>query len=193
MRNLRLFSIALAGAAFSFLAVAAQAAPPPAPRILVVDRNAILANSRVGADIIRQLKDYRMQEEADLRGQAAQFQNDVKAFQQQAAILSAALRDQKAHALEARQAALQGLEDKRNTLIQGGLIKARNDVAVAIGPILKQIMAERGANLVLDKMVVIDSSINIDITPEVIQRLNQTMPTLKVQLVPPPPGMAQQQ
>jgi Skp family chaperone for outer membrane proteins len=196
MKNFPLFSIILASAAFSFFAVTAQAAPPqglPVPKILVIDRNAILSGSRVGADIIRQLKVFRAQEESDLKGQADNLRSQIKVFQQQAAILSAAVKAQKEHELEARQEALQAAAGKKDALIQGALYKARVDVFSAVGPILKQIMIERGANLVLDKGVIVDSSIGIDVTGEVIKRLDQKMATLKVQLVPPPPGMMPQQ
>ena len=178
-------------AVFCFLSVAAQAAQPslPAPRILVIDRNAILSNSKVGQDILRQLKAFRAQDERDLNDQAASLRAQIKSFQQQAAILSATLRAQKGQELESRQKALQEQAQKKDALLQGGLYKARLDVAQKVGPILKQVMAKHGANMVLDKAVVLDSSISNDITGEVIDQLNQQMSTLKVQLVAPPPGL----
>jgi outer membrane protein len=192
MKNFLLRSLAPVMAGVCFLSVAVQAAPPglAAPRIVVIDRNAILSNSKVGQDILRQLKVYRAEDEKDLNGQAASLRSQIKSFQQQSAILSATIRAQKGQELENRQRALQDLAQKKDSLLQGALYKARLDVAQAVGPILKQVMTQRGANMVLDKAVVIDSSIDIDITPDVINQLNQKMSTLKVQLVPPPPGMA---
>ena len=191
MKNFLLRSLVPAAAGLSILSAAAQAAPAPlpAPRIVVIDRNAILSNSKVGQDILRQLKADHDQDEKDLNSQAAGVRAQIKAFQQQSAILSAAVRQQKAQELENRQRALQELAQKKDALLQGGLYKARLDVAQAVGPILKQIMAQHGANLLLDKTVVIDSSLNVDITNEVIKRLDQKISTLKVQLVPPPAGM----
>lgn len=37
------------------------------------------------------------------------------------------------------------------------------------------------------------STVDIDITQTAIQRLNQKLPNVKVNLTPPPPGMVQQQ
>jgi len=54
-------------------------------------------------------------------------------------------------------------------------------------------MAERGANMMLDRNAVILGSNDVDITGLTIQRLNEKLPTLKVELVPLPPGMQQQQ
>ena len=60
----------------------------------------------------------------------------------------------------------------------------------ALGPILQGIMKERGANLLLDRSaVVLGTDSNIDITGVAVQRLNEKMPAIKVELVPPPPGM----
>jgi Skp family chaperone for outer membrane proteins len=191
MKNFLLRSLVPAVAGACLLSLAAQAASPapPMPKIVVIDRNAILSNSKVGQDILRQLKADRAQDEKDLNGQAESLRAQIKSYQQQSAILSATLRAQKGQELEGRQRALQEQAQTKDALLQGGLYKARLDVAQAVGPILKQVMAAHGANLVLDKAVVIDSSLNIDITPEVINALNQKMTTLKVQLVPPPAGM----
>jgi Skp family chaperone for outer membrane proteins len=170
----------------------ALAAPTPQPKIVVIDRTAVLRSSKVGQDIVRQINAYTDQAEKDLRGQGAALQKDGAAFQQQAAILSAELKNRKLKELEARRAGLQAQAQKKQSLIQGGFIKARQQVEQALGPILQGIMAERGANLLLDRNSVVLGTVDVDITGLAIQRLNQKMPTLKVELVPPPPGMQQQ-
>jgi Skp family chaperone for outer membrane proteins len=171
----------------------ASAAPVPAPKVLVIDRNAILSDSKVGADILRQLKADRAASEKDLNARAASLRDKVKAFQQKAAILSASVKEQKARELQAEQDSLQKLAEKKDELLQGGLYKARAQVGAVLAPILKEIMVARGANLILDKAVVIDSSIDIDITQEAVKRLDQKLSSLKVELVPPPAGANPQQ
>jgi Skp family chaperone for outer membrane proteins len=171
----------------------ASAANLPAPKIVVIDRSAVLRASKVGQDIVRQINAYTEQAEKDLRAQGFALQRDGKAFQQQAAILSADLKNRKLKDLEARRAGLQAQAQKKQSLIQGGFIKARQQVEQALGPILQGIMAERGANLLLDRNAVVLGTVDVDITGLAVQRLNQKMPTLKVELVPPPPGMQQQQ
>jgi hypothetical protein len=52
-----------------------------------------------------------------------------------------------------------------------------------LGPILQQLVKERGANLVLDKQaVVFANDSKFDITKDAIDRLNQKLPTFKVNL-----------
>jgi outer membrane protein len=183
------------GAAFLIAVVplGASAAPTPAPKIVVIDRSAVMRASKVGQDIVRQINAYTDQAEKDLRGQGAALQRDGAAFQQQAAILSNELKNRKLKELQARRAGLQAEAQKKQNLIQGGFIKARQQVEQALGPVLQGIMAERGANLLLDRNSVVLGTVDVDITGLAVQRLNQKMPTLKVELVPPPPGMQQQQ
>jgi Skp family chaperone for outer membrane proteins len=194
MRKNPLYLLALIGTASVFLPMPAAADPGvPAPKVLVIDRNAILSDSKVGADILRQLKADRAAGENELNARAASLREKIKAFQQKAAILSASVKAQKTQELQTEQDTLQKLAEKKDALLQGGLFKARAEVGAVLSPILKQIMVARGANLILDKAVVIDSSIDIDITQEAVKRLDQKMSTLKVDLVPPPAGATAQQ
>jgi Skp family chaperone for outer membrane proteins len=194
MRKNPLYLLALIGTATVFLPMPAAADPGvPAPKVLVIDRNAILSDSKVGADILRQLKADRAAGENELNARAASLREKIKAFQQKAAILSASVKAQKTQELQTEQDTLQKLAEKKDALLQGGLFKARAEVGAVLSPILKQIMVARGANLILDKAVVIDSSIDIDITQEAVKRLDQKMSTLKVDLVPPPAGATAQQ
>jgi Skp family chaperone for outer membrane proteins len=170
-----------------------SAAPTPAPKIVVIDRSAVMRASKVGQDIVRQINAYTDQAEKDLRGQGAALQKDGAAFQRQAAILSNDVKSRKLKELEARRAGLQAQAQKKQNLIQGGFIKARQQVEQALGPILQGIMAERGANILLDRnAVVMGTDRNLDVTLLAVERLNQKMPSLKVELVLPPPGMQQQ-
>jgi len=54
-------------------------------------------------------------------------------------------------------------------------------------------MAERGANMLIDRNAVVMSTVDIDVTQTAIQRLNQKLPQVKVNLTPLPPGMQPQQ
>ena len=109
------------------------------------------------------------------------------------AILSASVKQQKQREFENKRAAFQKRVQDRQGLIQGGLLKARQQVETALGPILQGIMKERGANLLLDRNAVVLGTVDVDVTGIAVQRLNQKLPTVKVALAPLPPGMQQQQ
>ena len=190
----------------AFVAVAAPAAfaqgqPHPAapsgvpqPKILVIDRSGVLRGSKVGQDISHQVQGYTQSAEAELKGEADGLRKEQAALQQQIAILAPDVKAQKIRAFQAKQTAFQQKVQQRQQQIQYGVYLARQQIDKALGPIIQGIMQERGANLLLDRSAIIyGTDANFDITRVAIQRLDQKLPSVKVQLVTPPPGMMQQQ
>jgi outer membrane protein len=189
-RTLMIAGALLAGIASPALAAGPQPQGTPAPKILVIDRTIILRASKAGQDVVRQVNGYTQQLENDFKGQGAALRQQYQQLQQQAAILSADVKARKIKDFEAKKNALQAQAQKRQSLIQGGFIKARQQMEQALGPILQEIMKERGANMLLDRSaVVLGTDASMDITGMAVQRLNQKLPTIKVELVAPPPGM----
>jgi outer membrane protein len=104
------------------------------------------------------------------------------------------VKNQKIRAFTAKQAAFQAKVQTRQQQIQYGVYLARQQIDKALGPIIQGIMQERGANLLLDRAAIIyGTNGSFDITQTAIQRLDQKLPTVKVQLVTPPPGVMPQQ
>src|SRR5580692_891958 len=129
-------------------ALAAPPGPPgnpsvPVPKIVVLDQNQLMQFSKVGQDITRQVQSYSVQAKADLQGQARALQAQGAALQQQVAILAPDVKAQKIKDFETKQAGLEAQAQKKQAMIQGGYIQAREAVAQALGPILKQIMQQR--------------------------------------------------
>jgi outer membrane protein len=180
-------------------ALAAPPGPPanpalPVPKIVVLDQNQLFQLSKVGQDITRQVQSYSVQAKADLQGQAKALQAQGAVLQQQVAILAPDVKAQKIKDFESRQAGLQGQAQKKESMIQGGFIQARQAVSQALEPILRQLMQQRGANIVLEKgAVMFATDPNFDITPAAIAMLNQKLPSYKVQLVALPAGVQPQQ
>jgi len=177
----------------SATAVAQEAAAPaaqntPAPKILVIDRTAILRASKVGQDIARQVKGYTDAAEKEFKGESDSLKNEGQALQQQIAILAPDVKRKKIAAFEAKQMSFQKRVQLRQEQIQGGVMNARQQVERALGPILQGIMAERGANLLLDRSAIVLGTVDVDVTGLAVDRLNKKMPTVKVELVTPPPG-----
>jgi Skp family chaperone for outer membrane proteins len=167
---------------------AAATGAVPAPKIIVVDRQAILRGSSVGQDIVRQVNGYTQQAEREFKAQQQSLQKESQTLQQQVAILAPDVRAQKIRAFQAKETAFKQKVEARQALIQGGVIKARQQVEAALGPILQGIMQQRGANILLDRAAIVLGMVDIDVTQLTIQRLNQKLPTVKVQLVSAPVG-----
>jgi outer membrane protein len=178
--------------AFIFVALAAVSVPAanaadlPAPKILVVNRAAILQASKVGQDIARQVQAYAAQAKADMDKRQKALQAEGQALQQQIAILAPDAKQKKIQAFEAKENELQANAQRRQQMIQGGLINAQQTIEQTLGPILNDLMKERGANLIVDKSLVVYANSSVfDITEPAIERLNQKLPSLKVTLAEP--------
>lgn len=174
----------------SAAAQAQDATPPttntPAPKILVIDRGAILRGSKVGEDIAKQVKAYTQTAEKEFKGESDRLKADGQKLQQQIAILSPAVKKQRIAAFERRQQAFQKKVQERQDEIQRGVMQARQKVEQALGPILQGIMSERGGNLLLDRSVIVLGTIDVDVTALAIDRLNKKISSVKVSLVKAP-------
>lgn len=192
----------LAAAGLATALTVAHAAPAPAPakphpaagvpipKILVVDRQAILRLSKVGQDIVRQVNAMTTSAETQFRAEKNSLQKEEQTLAQQGAILAPDVRAQKQKAFEGKVAVFQKKVQTRQEMIQGGVLNARRQVEAALGPILQGIMAERGANLLIDRQDVVLAMMDVDVTKLTIQRLDQKLPHVKVQLASP--SLAQQ-
>lgn len=178
------------GVTIMMLAAPAVAQPKPAgtpiPKILVINREAILRLSKVGQDIVRQVNEYTKAAEKEFKGQGEQLRKDGAALQQQLAILAPDVKAKKIADFQKRERALQTKVETRQQQIQGGVIQARQKVETALGPIVQGIMKERGATLLLDRGAVVWGTGDIDITRTAIERLDKKMSSVKVNLVSPP-------
>lgn len=192
--------------ATALLAGSALAAPPapapanagiPAPKILVINRQAILANSKVGQDIVKQVRGYTQAAETEFKATQDSLRKQQAALQTQGAILAPDVKKKKMTDFQTQAIAFQAKVQSRQGQIQYGVFKARQQVEQALGPILESIMKDRGANLLFDRQAIVLGTVNIDVTQDAINRLNQKLPTVKVQLTTPPPeflrAAAQQQ
>jgi outer membrane protein len=190
MTKLTSFAVALAGLAI--LAAPAFAADAPAPKIVVIDKAAIMQSSKVGQDIARQMQNLANQAKNDLTAQGKALQNEGRTLQQQVAILAPDLKAKRMAAFEAKQRSLQGAAQKKDEQLKAGFYQARQAMEQALGPIVQEIVKQRGANIVVDKQAVVFATASgFDITQDVINRLNEKMPTFKVNLNAPPPPQQQ--
>ena len=178
----------LALAAFALSATPVLADPPQA-KIVVLDRAAILQFSKVGQDIARQMQTYANQAKADLQAQGRALQNEGRQLQQQVAILAPDVKQKRLEAFQAKERSLQGAAQRKDEQLKAGFAQARATMETTLGPILQQLVKERGANLVLDKQAVVFANTSgFDITGEAINRLNQKLPAIKVDMNAKPPA-----
>ncbi len=97
-------------------------------------------------------------------------------------------------AFEAKQRALQGAAQRKDEQLKNGFYQARQAMEQAQGPIVQEVVEERGANIVVDKQaVVFATASSVDIAQEVINRLQREDADLQGQPPRTAAGAAQQQ
>src|SRR3954462_15345187 len=194
MTNIRTFSGARAKALTialpMILAAGSAFADPPQPKIVVLDRRAIMSFTKAGQDMAKQMQAYSNQAKNELAARGKALQNDGRNLQQQVAILAPDLKAKKLADFQAREQALQGEVQKKDEQMRTAFAQARQTMEAKLGPILQQLVKERGANLVLDKQAVVfaPSAGGFDITGDAIKRLDQQMPALKINFNAAPPA-----
>ncbi|HMI94871.1 MAG TPA: OmpH family outer membrane protein [Micropepsaceae bacterium] len=179
-----------APAAAAAAAPAAPAAGVPAPRLIVIDRAFILQRSSAGQEMLAQAQNLSKQAETQFKTEEGQLATEAGQLQQQLAIMAPDVRDQKEKDFTTKQQAFQSRVAQRQAEIQAGFNKAARQVEIALEPILKSLMVERGANMVFDRSSVILSTVDVDVTPVAVQRLDKALPHVKVELTAVPAGAA---
>lgn len=183
MKRTLVLALALAGLSTSVLA------DPPQPKIVVLDRAAIMQYSKAGQDIAKQMQAYSIQAKAQLQSQGRALESEEKTLQQQVAILAPDLKAKKIAAFQAKQQALQGEVQKKDEQMRYALALARQQMEAKLGPILQGLVKARGANMVIDKQAVVYATQSgFDITGDAINQLNKQLPSVKVNFNVTPPS-----
>jgi outer membrane protein len=171
----------------ALIALVTAAAPvlaaPPAPKIVVMDRGALLQFSKVGQDIAKQLSALTNQGRAGIEAQQKALAAEGQALRQQVAMLSAEARKQKEEAFNVKVRNIQQGAERRQVQVQQAAAAAQEAVGKALEPIISELVKAKGANMVVDKNAVIFANSNaFNITAEAIAALDARMPSYKVVL-----------
>jgi outer membrane protein len=191
---------AIAIAAPSLAQTAAPAAPAPAtggvlvpPTIAVVDMQRVVVESAAGRSIQTQLEGERRK----IRDQISKLEDELKngenELRRQRSVMSPDAVNEQAQGLQRKQADAQRMVQERQEAFSKGSNDATNVVLDNMRDIVQTLSAERHLGMVVRKEVVLSmSDKNMDITDDVIQRLNTKLPTVTV-TIPAPGAMAADQ
>jgi outer membrane protein len=163
--------------------VAESKGPVPDPVMLVVNKAAIMQMSKAGQDIGRQVQAYAQTARAQLDPQAKALRAEEEKLKGQIGGLSPDERERRVSALEAKERAFQQQAAQKDAQVKQAVAAAQKQLSAKVGPILKQIMQERHANLIVDKQaIVFGTDPSIDVSEEAIKRLDAAMPAVQVAL-----------
>jgi len=170
----------------AILAVTALSAPAafaqtPTANILVVDMVRVQEQSLAAKSVQAQVREF----ETKLQDQAKKAEEKLKAqetgLKQQQTLLAPEQFDAKRREFENKVGEEQRKLQQTQQDLQVALRNAQGTLLKTLEPILKEIMTERGANIMIDRrMVLLTSSSSLDVTDVVVERLDKKLPTLKV-------------
>ena len=190
-------AVAQAPPATSPPAEAPQPPTPPAPlptaqnlTVMVVDVQALLQNSKAAKMVRSQIEQKRGEYTKDISHQEESLRAERDALQRQQASLSPEALNQKGRDFQQKVNDLErNVQGKRQALEKSNgdaLQKIQEEMLKIIADIAKQ----RKSNLVFQRtdLVLFDQA--FDVTDEVLQKLDEQLPTLSVNFVAPVPPSA---
>lgn len=185
MKNGNIARTWLAAAAALFVVGAASyasAQETAGAKIIIVDLREVQKSSKAGQDFARQVETLRADLEADKQKLEKQAADAEQELSRQKAILSDAAFEEK------RKAAAQQFGDSRNNLqdkanrVQVALGNADRDLQSALNPVYQALLSKYGANMILDRSVIVMTGQVTDVTREVISQLDSKMPSIKLNM-----------
>lgn len=186
--SLLIAAILVLGAALPALAQA-QRAPaagggkvPPAV-IAVIDIQRIMRDASAHKGARQQLEQFRNSFQAEMAKEDEKLRAEDQELVRQRSILTPEVWDQRRQAFQTKVIEVQRRVQERSQAVDKSMAGVREQIAQQVVKILEELGGERGFNMVLDRsqMHVIIGD-NIDLTVEVLKRLDQRLPSVKVSL-----------
>jgi Skp family chaperone for outer membrane proteins len=183
----RTTSTALAAATFALLASSASSAqttptPPPSGPALagvcVLSKDKMLFTSLVGKAALTRLQQIKAQITAELNQEESVIQSDAKALTAQHATLAKEQFDQRASAINQRQAAFQAKVQQRQQELAATQEKAFGRIGVDVDPVLRQAFVQKSCSILIDSQALIYPAPAMDITDTVVRGLDAKIQTI---------------
>jgi len=166
-------------------APATPASPPTTLQVMVVDVQALLQNSKAAKMVRDQIEAKRADYAKEISHQEEALRQERDTLQRQQASLSAEQLNAKGREFQAKVNELdRDVQAKRQALERSNAdaLQKIQDVMVKI---ISDIAKERKANLVFQRSELVLFDQGFDVTDQVLQKLDEQMPTLTVNFVAP--------
>lgn len=187
IRGLALASVA--GLAMGGAAVAQPAEPPtygpPTPGVCLFAQADALAHSKAGTSADQQLRQFAVGVDAELGAERAAIYNDDRVLASQKTALSAADYQQRTEQLRQRYANLDRERALRDAQLDLTRKLAADQVMKVLQPSLSDTITARKCSFVLERSVTYASTDALDITQQVIERMDARLSYVTLQMASP--------
>src|SRR5712672_1785487 len=168
-------------------AAAPPAANPTQPplTIMVVDIQSLLQNSKSAKMVRQQIEQKRAEYAKEISHQEETLRQERDALQRQQSTLSADALNQKGREFQQKVNDLdRNVQGKRQSLERSNA-EALEKIQEVMLKIITDIAKDRKANMVFQRSELVLFDQNFDVTDEVLQKLDEQLPTLTVNFVAP--------
>jgi outer membrane protein len=163
--------------------------PPPAgklpqPSIAVIDFGAILQNSAAAKSVRDQVEKQSQTYQSEINKREQELRNTEQDLSRQRSVLSPEAFAEKRRQFEANVADFQRQTNARKDQLQIAFDNGMREVQTSAAQILGEVKVERQVNLVFHANALALNDHNLDLTSEVLQRLDKKLPRVAVKLPP---------
>jgi Skp family chaperone for outer membrane proteins len=159
---------------------AVEAQKLPATVAAVIDYQRILRDAAAAKSIRAQIEARRQAYQEEISKEEQRLHEADKAFAKQRSVLSNEAFAEKRRDFEQEVAEVQRLVQERRRELDNMAAAALNEVKVALIDIVTSIAEERGFNLVLPSSEVLFFSRSLDLTEEVLAKLDDRLPQVQL-------------
>ena len=152
----------------------------PNTSIGVIDLNIILADAKASVSAAEQIEEIAIEIENEIKLSDEEIIKEQNLLIESQSIMAP-------EAFEAKRKEYESKVQKYNNERQSKLMKideliavSRNDILNALKPILEEISNEKGITIILEKASIMLNAEKMDITNEVLKKLNKSLPNIKV-------------
>ena len=152
----------------------------PNTSIGVIDLNKILSDADAAIAASEQIEKIAIEIESEIKVSDEEMIKEQNLLIESQSIMAP-------EAFESKRNEYEGKVQKYNNERQAKLIKideliavSRNDILNAVKPILEEISNEKGITIILEKASIMLNAEKMDITSEVLKKLNKSLPTIEV-------------
>ena len=185
------FVLSIAAAQAQQPAPAQPAAPAAAPvggtplTVIVVDVQKLLQESKAAKMVRDQIEAKRAEYAKDISHQEQMLQQERDALQKQASSLSQEALNAKGRAFQEKVNDLDRQVQGKRQALEKSNADALQKIQESMIKIISQIAKDRKANLVLQRSELVLFDQQFDVTDQVLQKLDEDLPTLQVTFVEP--------
>ena len=154
----------------------------PNTSIAIVDLNLILSDSKAAKNATKQFEEIQKDTEDEIIVSDKKMLEERNKLIEQQSVIAPEAFEQKAKDYEKKLQTYQVEKQNKLRKLEGVLQKARNEILEIVKPILEELSKELGVTVILEKNSVLLSATNMDITENVIKKLNKELPKIKVSL-----------